>query len=102
MQSHYRLHLLFCSFNGEHPDSLRTYLQTVEPVSAPSEEHRLVVARPTLKFGSLSFTGELFHSRCSFGGAVGHCPRVLLVLIFLSSLSLRLFILSFSLEVKPF
>jgi len=37
VQSHYRLHLLFCSFNGEHPDSLRTYLQTVEPVSAPSE-----------------------------------------------------------------
>ena len=42
MQSRYRLHLLFCSFNGEHPDSLRTYLQTVEPVSAPSEEHRLI------------------------------------------------------------
>jgi len=66
------------------------------------QKNTALYARPTLKFGSLSFTGELFHSRCSFGGSVGHCPRVLLVLIFLSSLSLRLFIPHLPLLVKPF
>lgn len=39
VQSHYRLHLLFCSFNGEHPDSFGTYFLRVDPNSSPSKTH---------------------------------------------------------------